>query len=145
MKRWGFRGLRASHGVSISHRSHGSTGQHQDPGRVFPGKKMAGHMGNRLRTTQNLLVMRIDPAENLLFLKGSLAGSPGGYVQVKDAIKKCLSQAQERERKTRLGLTDQPLSGVGNGVSSLPFPAGSKQLVESWKLPESILFNNEKR
>lgn len=98
-----------------------------------------------MRTTQNLLVMRVDPAENLLFLKGCLAGSPGGYVRVKDAIKKCLSQAQERERRTQLGLSDQPLPGIGNGVSSLPFPAGSKALVDSWKLPETILYNNEKK
>ena len=88
MKRWGFGGLRASHGVSISHRSHGSTGQCQDPGKVFKGKKMAGHMGARTRTQQNLEVVQIDEGRGLVFVKGSVPGHKGGWLLVKDAVKK---------------------------------------------------------
>jgi large subunit ribosomal protein L3 len=87
MKRWGFGGLRATHGVSVSHRSHGSTGNRQDPGRVFKNKKMAGHMGDRNRTQQNLEIVRTDAARGLLFVKGSVPGSKGGWLFVKDAVK----------------------------------------------------------
>ena len=88
MKRWNFGGLRASHGVSISHRSHGSTGQCQDPGRVFKGKKMAGHMGAARVTTQNLQVVRTDADRGLIMVKGAVPGSKGGWVTIKDAVKK---------------------------------------------------------
>jgi large subunit ribosomal protein L3 len=87
MKRWGFKGLRATHGVSVSHRSHGSTGNRQDPGRVFKNKKMAGHMGARNRTQQNLEVVRTDPIRGLLFIKGSVPGHKGSWLTVTDAIK----------------------------------------------------------
>ncbi len=87
MKRWGFGGLRATHGVSISHRSHGSTGQRQDPGRVFKNKKMAGHMGAKNRTQQNLEIVLTDPARDLLFVKGSVPGSKGGWLLVRDSVK----------------------------------------------------------
>jgi large subunit ribosomal protein L3 len=87
MKRWGFGGLRATHGVSVSHRSHGSTGNRQDPGRVFKNKKMAGHMGARNRTQQNLEVVRTDPIRGLLFIKGSVPGHKGAWLTVQDAIK----------------------------------------------------------
>jgi large subunit ribosomal protein L3 len=87
MKRWGFSGLRATHGVSVSHRSHGSTGNRQDPGRVFKNKKMAGHMGARNRTQQNLEVVRTDPIRGLLFIKGSVPGHKGSWLAVTDAIK----------------------------------------------------------
>jgi large subunit ribosomal protein L3 len=87
MKRWGFGGLRATHGVSVSHRSHGSTGNRQDPGRVFKNKKMAGHMGARNRTQQNLEVVRTDPIRGLLFIKGSVPGHKGAWLTVSDAIK----------------------------------------------------------
>jgi len=87
MKRWGFGGLRATHGVSVSHRSHGSTGNRQDPGRVFKNKKMAGHMGARNRTQQNLEIVRTDAARGLLFVKGSVPGHKGGWLTVSDAIK----------------------------------------------------------
>ena len=88
MKRWNFAGLEASHGVSVSHRSHGSTGQRQDPGRVFKGKKMAGHMGVRNRTVQNLQIVQIDEAQGLLMVKGAVPGHKNGFVLVTDAIKK---------------------------------------------------------
>jgi large subunit ribosomal protein L3 len=90
MKRWGFRGLRASHGVSISHRSHGSTGHCQDPGKVFKGKKMAGHMGDRRVTVQNLEVVGIDRERGLILVKGAVPGARGGYVRVTDAIKRAV-------------------------------------------------------
>ena len=87
MKRWGFGGLRATHGVSVSHRSHGSTGNRQDPGRVFKNKKMAGHMGARNRTQQNLEIVRTDAERGLLFVKGSVPGHKGGWLTVKDSVK----------------------------------------------------------
>jgi len=87
MKRWNFRGLRATHGVSIRHRSHGSTGGRQDPGRVFKNKKMAGHMGQRQVTTLNLQVAAVDTENNVLMLKGAVPGSKGSYVLVRDCIK----------------------------------------------------------
>jgi large subunit ribosomal protein L3 len=87
MKRWGFGGLRATHGVSLSHRSLGSTGQRQDPGRVFKNKKMAGHMGAKNRTQQNLEIVRTDAARGLLFVKGSVPGHKGGWLLVKDSVK----------------------------------------------------------
>ena len=87
MKRHNFGGLRASHGVSISHRAHGSTGQCQDPGRVFKGKKMAGHMGSARRTQQNLQVVRTDNENGLILVKGSVPGAKGSTVLVRDAVK----------------------------------------------------------
>lgn len=90
MKRHNFRGLEASHGVSISHRAHGSTGQHQDPGRVFKGKKMAGHMGNANVTVQSLEVVATDEARNLIMIKGGVPGHKGALLRVRDAVKKAL-------------------------------------------------------
>ena len=87
MKRWGFGGLRATHGVSLSHRSHGSTGQRQDPGKVFKNKKMAGHMGDRQRSQQNLEVVRTDDERGLIFVKGSVPGSKNSWLMVADAVK----------------------------------------------------------
>ena len=87
MKRHNFRGLRASHGVSVSHRSHGSTGQRQDPGKVFKNKKMAGHMGDKSRTIQNIEIIKSDTENNLLYLKGSIPGSKNTEVLVKKAVK----------------------------------------------------------
>ncbi len=92
MKRHNFGGLRATHGVSISHRSHGSTGQCQDPGKVFKGKKMAGHMGAVRVTTQNLEVVKTDAGRGLIMVKGAVPGSKGGWVTVKDAVKKKLPE-----------------------------------------------------
>ena len=87
MKRWNFGGLRASHGVSVSHRSHGSTGQRQDPGKVFKGKKMAGHMGDKLRTMLNLEIVKSDLENNLLYLKGSIPGSKNTTILLRGAVK----------------------------------------------------------
>jgi large subunit ribosomal protein L3 len=88
IKRHGFRGLRATHGVSISHRSHGSTGNRQDPGRVFKGKKMAGHLGDRRVTTSNLTIVATDPERGLIMIKGAVPGAEGGFVLIKDAAKR---------------------------------------------------------
>ena len=102
MKRWNFGGLRATHGVSVSHRSHGSTGGRQDPGKVFKNKKMAGHMGDTRITTQNLKLVAIDEVEGLLFVKGAVPGHEESWVLVNDAVKKAVPK-------------------------DLPFPAGLKQ------------------
>ncbi|MEO1266379.1 MAG: 50S ribosomal protein L3 [Pseudomonadota bacterium] len=88
MKRWNFGGMRASHGVSISHRAHGSTGNSQDPGKVFKGKKMAGHYGNERVTTQNLEVVQTDPDRGLVMIKGAVPGSKGGWVMIRDSVKR---------------------------------------------------------
>ncbi len=90
MKRWNFGGLRATHGVSISHRSHGSTGMRQDPGRVFKNKKMAGHLGVERVTTQNLQVVRTDVERGLILIKGAVPGKDGTFVEIRDAVKKAL-------------------------------------------------------
>ena len=87
MKRWNFGGLRASHGVSVSHRSHGSTGQRQDPGKVFKGKKMAGHMGDKSRTMLNLEVIKSDMENNLLYIKGSIPGAKNSTVLLRESVK----------------------------------------------------------
>lgn len=92
MKRWNFGGLRATHGVSVSHRSHGSTGQRQDPGRVFKGKKMAGHLGVERVTTQNLKIVAVDEQDNLILVQGAVPGNTGNWVMIYDAIKKPLPE-----------------------------------------------------
>ncbi len=97
MKRWNFAGLRATHGVSVSHRSHGSTGQRQDPGKVFKGKKMAGHMGDKLRTILNLEVIKSDLENNLLYLKGSIPGSKNSTVLLRESVKN-ISRKTIREK-----------------------------------------------
>ena len=99
MKRHNFGGLRATHGVSISHRSHGSTGQRQDPGKVFKGKKMAGHMGDKLRTMQNIEIIKTDLENELLYLKGSIPGSKNSEVLVKKISKKYKKKTIEEKIK----------------------------------------------
>ena len=104
MKRWNFGGLRASHGVSVSHRSHGSTGQRQDPGKVFKGKKMAGHMGDKFRTMLNLEVIKSDLENDLLYLRGSIPGSKNSTVLLRESIKNVtrktmLEKHQEKIKK----------------------------------------------
>jgi large subunit ribosomal protein L3 len=88
MKRWNFAGLEASHGVSVSHRSHGSTGNRQDPGRVFKNKKMAGHLGVERVTVQNLKIVHVDEAEGLILVQGAVPGSEGAYLEVRDSVKR---------------------------------------------------------
>ncbi len=116
MKRWGFRGLRASHGVSISHRSHGSIGQCQDPGKVFKGKKMAGHMGDRRVTVQNLEVIAIDRERGLVLVKGGVPGAKGGYVRITDAVKRALPKE-----------APQPAGVIGPASPAAPAEAGSEE------------------
>jgi len=96
MKRWNFGGLRASHGVSISHRSHGSTGGRQDPGKTFKNKKMAGHLGVERVTTLNLKVVQTDVARGLIMLEGAVPGAKGGFITIRDAVKKSLPSAAPR-------------------------------------------------
>jgi len=87
MKRWNFGGMRATHGVSVSHRAHGSTGQRQDPGKTFKGKKMAGHLGQETVTTLNITVWRVDTERGLILVKGAVPGTEGSYVKIRDAVK----------------------------------------------------------
>lgn len=101
MKRWNFGGLRASHGVSVSHRSIGSTGGRQDPGKTFKNKKMPGHMGARTVTTLNLKVVRIDPERGLLLIEGAVPGSKGGFIMVRDAVKRPLPEDAPKPGKFR--------------------------------------------
>jgi large subunit ribosomal protein L3 len=115
MKRWNFGGLRATHGVSVSHRSHGSTGNRQDPGRTFPGKKMAGHLGQEIVSVQNLTVVRIDSERGLILVKGAVPGHDGTYVKVRDAIKKARP-------------ADAPFPG---GIKSKSAPAAAEQPAET--------------
>jgi large subunit ribosomal protein L3 len=102
MKRWNFSGLRATHGVSVTHRSHGSTGQRQDPGKVFKGKKMAGHMGDVRVTTLNLEVVKTDKDRGLILVRGAVPGSKGGWVLVRDAVKRALPKDAPRPGSVRL-------------------------------------------
>ena len=115
MKRHNFGGLRASHGVSISHRSHGSTGQCQDPGRVFKGKKMAGHMGAARVTTQNLQVVKTDADRGLVFIKGAVPGSIGGWVTVKDAVKKAAPEGLAYPAALKSAQVEAPAEAPAEG------------------------------
>ena len=114
MKRWNFGGLRASHGVSVSHRAHGSTGQCQDPGKVFKGKKMAGHYGVERVTVQNLEVVRTDAERGLILVKGSIPGHDGAYVEVRDAVKKGLHADTPAEGSFRGKGDDAPKAEAEN-------------------------------
>ena len=102
MKRWNFGGLRASHGVSVSHRSHGSTGQRQDPGKVFKGKKMAGHMGDKLRTILNLEIIKSDLENNLLYLKGSIPGSKNSTVLLRGSVKNVTRKTIKEKHEAKI-------------------------------------------
>ena len=99
MKRWNFSGLRASHGVSVSHRSHGSTGQRQDPGKVFKNKKMAGHMGSKFRTLLNLEVIKSDIENNLIYIKGSIPGSKNSTIYLRKSIKNVIRKTTSEKEK----------------------------------------------
>ncbi|KZT09663.1 mitochondrial 50S ribosomal protein L3 [Laetiporus sulphureus 93-53] len=123
MKRWGYHGQSASHGTSLAHRSAGATGAHQDPGRVWPGKKMAGHMGNRRVTKQNLSVVRVDSALDLIFVKGNVPGVDDAQVMLRDS-KKMVQKARVAHAK---GVEEKILP---KGVDALPFPAGTKEMTQ---------------
>lgn len=123
MKRHNFGGLRASHGVSVSHRSHGSTGQRQDPGRVFPGKRMAGHMGDVRVTTQNLEVVAVDLEDNLILVKGAVPGSANGWVLVSDAVKKPLPKDVPKPA----GLRQKPEAGSQKPEEVAPIEAAAPE------------------
>jgi large subunit ribosomal protein L3 len=112
MKRWNFGGLRATHGVSISHRSHGSTGNRQDPGKVFKNKKMAGHYGDERVTTQNLQVVRTDPERGLILIRGAVPGAKGGWVMLRDAVRKAAPDNAPKPGAFRLP------DAAGNGSAS---------------------------
>jgi len=112
MKRWNFAGLEASHGVSVAHRSHGSTGQRQDPGRVFKGKKMAGHMGTNQITQQNLQIVQVDDEQGIIMVKGTVPGADNGYLLIKDSVKK-------------------------GAHPNAPYPAGVRKSAETEQKPEA--------
>ena len=118
MKRHHFSGLRASHGVSVSHRSGGSTGQSQDPGRVFKGKKMAGHMGDRRVTVQNLRIVSTDPEEGLILVRGAVPGAKGGWVRISDAVKHPVPEAAPFPAGLRAA--DTPDSGAEAAPAEAP-------------------------
>ena len=124
MKRWNFGGLRATHGVSVSHRSHGSTGNRQDPGRTFPGKKMAGHLGVEQVTTLNLQVVSVDAEKGLIMVKGSVPGSDGNWVVIRDAVKKPRSK-------------DLPFPAAVRAVASAAPAAEAAPVEEAPATPES--------
>src|SRR6476659_8653927 len=128
MKRWSFGGLRATHGVSVSHRSHGSTGNRQDPGRVFKNKKMAGHMGARTRTQQNLEIVRTDPIRGLLFIKGSVPGHKGSWLSVSDAVKLPRHEsapypAAILDTKAKIDGSELPVAGLVDDAAVHEIPA----------------------
>ncbi|MBW3616287.1 MAG: 50S ribosomal protein L3 [Proteobacteria bacterium] len=132
MKRWNFGGLRATHGVSVSHRSHGSTGQRQDPGKVFKGKKMAGHLGQETITTQNLQIVRVDVERGLIIVKGAVPGSEGSYVRIRDSLKKKAPEAVPTPGAFRAAASSAPTqtgdapsveaeaTGLGLGADEAP-------------------------
>jgi large subunit ribosomal protein L3 len=133
MKRFHFKGQPATHGTTLSHRSLGSIGQNTSPARVFPGKKMPGRMGGVQRTTQNLLVHRIDTALNLIFVRGCVPGPDDQYISVRDAKKKLVWRAH---RAFRRGLPVE--AWLKEGVTGLPMPAGTAERVKREGWPEVI-------
>ena len=132
MKRHNFSGLRASHGVSVSHRSGGSTGQNQDPGRVFKGKKMAGHMGNKFRTIQNLEIIKSDLENNLIFVKGSVPGSKNSMVLIQKNVKK-IKRVTSLEKNKKI----QALNLVTPGKNKIKNKKDSEKKGEPAKQPGS--------
>jgi len=127
MKRHNFGGLRATHGVSVSHRSHGSTGQRQDPGKVFKGKKMAGHMGAERVTTQNLEVVKTDVERGLILVKGSVPGSKGGWVLLRDAVKMDLPKDVPTPGAFRRAGGEAPVVAPAAAEAAAPEAAGDKE------------------
>lgn len=126
MKRWNFAGLEASHGVSISHRSHGSTGNRQDPGRVFKNKKMAGHLGQERVTTQNLKIVHLDEANGLILISGAVPGSENSFVEIRDAVKK----AAPKDLPFPAGLKAAPAKAEAPAVEAPAAPAAEAPAAE---------------
>jgi large subunit ribosomal protein L3 len=120
MKRWNFAGLRASHGVSISHRSHGSTGGRQDPGKTFKDKKMAGHLGVERVTTLNLKVVSTDVPRGLILIEGAVPGAKGGFIKVRDAVKKALPSGVPMPGKFRLAVSEAALTPGASTATPAP-------------------------
>jgi large subunit ribosomal protein L3 len=125
MKRWNFGGLRASHGVSISHRSHGSTGGRQDPGKTFKNKKMAGHLGVDRVTTLNLKVVQTDVARGLILVEGAVPGAKGGWITVRDAVKKTLPKEAPQPGKFRMADDAAPADAPAEQVAAPAEPAAA--------------------
>src|ERR1700743_2787088 len=122
MKRWNFGGMRATHGVSVSHRAHGSTGQRQDPGRTFKGKKMAGHLGQETVTTLNLQVVKVDAENGLIMVKGSVPGSDGNWVVIRDAVKKPRSKDLPFPAALRASKSEAPVAEAAPGEEAPAAP-----------------------
>jgi large subunit ribosomal protein L3 len=127
IKRWHFGGLRATHGVSVSHRSHGSTGQRQDPGKVFKNKKMAGHLGQDNITTQNITVWRVDVERGLILVKGAVPGSEGGYVKIRDSIKKALPQGAPMPGGIRKAHSEADLVAAAPAAAEIEAPVETNE------------------
>jgi large subunit ribosomal protein L3 len=127
MKRWNFAGLRASHGVSISHRSHGSTGGRQDPGKTFKNKKMAGHLGVERVTTLNLKVVQTDPERGLVLVEGAVPGAKGGWITVRDAVKKKLPDGVPKPGKFKLPAGEAQAAEAPASESAASAPAEAAQ------------------
>jgi large subunit ribosomal protein L3 len=125
MKRWNFGGLRASHGVSISHRSHGSTGGRQDPGKTFKNKKMAGHLGVDRVTTLNLKVVQTDVARGLILVEGAVPGAKGGWITVRDAVKKALPKEAPQPGKFRLAEDASAAPPAGEQTAAVAAETGA--------------------
>ena len=120
MKRWNFGGMRATHGVSVSHRAHGSTGQRQDPGRTFKGKKMAGHLGQETVTTLNLTVWRVDVERGLILVRGAVPGSEGTYVRIRDAVKVALPKDAPKPGAFKSAGQPTPVEAAAEAADAAP-------------------------
>jgi len=136
MKRWNFGGMRATHGVSVSHRAHGSTGNRQDPGRTFPGKKMAGHLGQETVTTLNITVWRVDAERGLILVKGSVPGTEGTFVKIRDAVKSALPAEAPKPGAFRASGAPTPVEAAGE-EAPVEAAAAPETAAEETAAPES--------
>lgn len=131
MKRWNFGGMRATHGVSVSHRAHGSTGQRQDPGRTFKGKKMAGHLGQETVTTLNLTVWRVDVDRGLILVRGAVPGTEGTYVRIRDAVKVALPSDAPKPAAFRTSGQPTPVEAASEEAPEAAAPAEEPAVTEA--------------